>query len=659
MLAIDFNSIPISALALLLALIAYSSINPDFTWPTDQLTTQYCTYDTQSVFSYNIKLPWTAKCTDTICTQVKNNKTISFDYIIVGAGTSGALLAYRLVNAQPGRTVLLIEAGGDPLAQSVPPRLFPNTLNNSATFNFTAAFNPNASQAYEKGSNANSGKALGGSTTTSTMTSVCGNDKDFAEWADLVKDSSWNYANFKQYLKKHENMLDNSLTSGKCANYHSTSGPIGVSDVGETVDWFSPTLKNAFQEKNYSALNDINCGGPYTGYANVRMYINKGQRETTAHACLTKLTEKSNFILLKNTFVKSVIASNILGVVTVKGVNVHTTQSGCENFQIFANREVILTTGAQNTPKILLQSGIGRSKDLCPNVSQILSLSVGYNHMDHVSTIHFFSVPESNNSEIVQTINFTAKAFSEGVNYLLTQNGYFSYFSGWNLQAFVNVTQKSSSYPDIVYNFARFDQCIGDFNLTLNNYGFKQEFIKQIYDASRTNSILMVSNILQKPQSSGTVKLGSCSDPLANPTINANFLSNSNDTDTLLKGMNELYALMNTTTMVNYGVKDLMINITECNAFKRYSDAYNRCYMKYFSNGERNVCGTAKMGNSNDNDAVVDKNLKVYGVTKTPFTANLRIVDASIFPKITMGDISCVVFGVTEKAADLIIADNP
>jgi hypothetical protein len=97
------------------------------------------------------------------------------------------------------------------------------------------------------------------------MTSICGNDKNFNEWSRLVNDSSWNYTNFRQYLRKHENMTDSTLTTGNCSGYHSTSGPIAVSNVGETVDWFSPTVKAAFQERNYSALNDINCGGPYTG----------------------------------------------------------------------------------------------------------------------------------------------------------------------------------------------------------------------------------------------------------------------------------------------------------------------------------------------------------------------------------------------------------
>lgn len=392
------------------------------------------------------------------------------------------------------------------------------------------------------------------------------------------------------------------------------------------------------------------------------MYIRNGQRETTARACLSKLTNHTNFYLMKNTVVTSVItAKDLFGIVTVTGVNVITNNSNCGSFQIKAKREVILSAGVHNTPKILLQSGIGRSSDLCSNVSQKISANVGYNYLDHVVSIHFFKVNESASmSGFLQSLNLTANLVLEAAKYYFTNTGYWSYLAGVNYHGLINTTNQSSPYPDIIFSFSRFDEALPDLNLMLNNhYGYKPDIASQISDWNQNSSILMVFVSLVKPLSRGTVKLRSCSDPNAAPIINANFMSNSTDTDTLLRGMKELQALMNTTTMRNFGVEDLKINITECNIYTRYSDSFNRCYLKYMTSGQWSTCGTCKMGKSSDSDAVVDKNLKVFGVTRIPlFTANLRVVDASVVPVLVMGDNQCEAFAIAEKAADMILADN-
>lgn len=101
----------------------------------------------------------------------------------------------------------------------------------------------------------------------SAMVQICGNDQDYNNWATVVDDSSWNYANMLQYIKKHQNMSDSALMSSSCGNFHGNSGPIGLSN-NTAEDWFTPTLKKAFTERNYPSLTDINCGGPYTGKKN-------------------------------------------------------------------------------------------------------------------------------------------------------------------------------------------------------------------------------------------------------------------------------------------------------------------------------------------------------------------------------------------------------
>jgi hypothetical protein len=97
------------------------------------------------------------------------------------------------------------------------------------------------------------------------MMYVCGTDDNYNKWATAAGDSSWNYANILQYIKKHQNMRDLSLTTGACASYHGTTGPLDVTNYGLAVDDLMPLLQNAVTQANYSILNDINCGPPYNG----------------------------------------------------------------------------------------------------------------------------------------------------------------------------------------------------------------------------------------------------------------------------------------------------------------------------------------------------------------------------------------------------------
>lgn len=97
------------------------------------------------------------------------------------------------------------------------------------------------------------------------MLYVCGTDADYNQWSSMTGDASWNYTNILQYIKKHQNMLDTSLTTGQCANFHGTSGPLNISNVGMNADLLVPLLQSAANEMNYSQLPDINCGPPYNG----------------------------------------------------------------------------------------------------------------------------------------------------------------------------------------------------------------------------------------------------------------------------------------------------------------------------------------------------------------------------------------------------------
>ncbi|KAG5674063.1 hypothetical protein PVAND_004051 [Polypedilum vanderplanki] len=168
-------------------------------WPSDYLTRCFPKY--YYFFGINTGIILGYDCSQNACQQSINRTLPAFDYIIVGSGAAGSVLAYRLAQANTARKVLLIEAGGIPIIESVPPRLFPFNLNNSATYNYNVQNSSNYGQAFKNGVNANCGKSIGGSTEINAMIYVCGTDDNYNQWANAAGDPSWNYTNMLHMSK--------------------------------------------------------------------------------------------------------------------------------------------------------------------------------------------------------------------------------------------------------------------------------------------------------------------------------------------------------------------------------------------------------------------------------------------------------------------------
>jgi choline dehydrogenase len=283
-----------------------------------------------------------------------------FDYIIVGSGVAGSVLAHRLAFADHSRKVLLIEAGDVPLINSFAPRFFPFNLNNSASFKFFAEKSEKFSLAMENSTNINVGKCLGGSSQLNAMLYVCGSDKVYDNWAKMVDDESWNYKNMLQFIIKHQNNQDKNLTEGKCGKFHGKEGPLNVTTIEMNSDPLIEILQNSAKELNFKELKDINCGPDegYTGFVNMQMTIQDGTRVSSARSFLTPLRNLNNFYLMRNGFVdKILMRKDSKGRALVEGLSVMTNEKKCRNIKVRASREIILSAGALNTPKILLNSG--------------------------------------------------------------------------------------------------------------------------------------------------------------------------------------------------------------------------------------------------------------------------------------------------------------
>ncbi|KAL7038803.1 hypothetical protein ACKWTF_009698 [Chironomus riparius] len=621
--------------------------SPEYNWPTDYLTrVNSCT------ISFSFFTGFTTVC-DNACDLSKANKLPVFDYIIVGSGAAGSLLAYRLTMANPTRKVLLIEAGSDPIIESVPPPLFAFNLNNSAAYTFNAEESPNYGNAYKKGVGCNCGRSVGGSTEINAMMFVCGCDEDYNSWATAAGDSSWNYANVLPYMKKSHSVQDptGSLLAGNCAAYQGSSGPLIVTNSDSNSDYITPVMKSATMELNYPQRSSSNCGPPFTGFSNIPMTIYNGQRESAARAFLVPLRTKSNFYFMRNSTVTKVItAQDSTGAWVATGVNVITNFTKCPNIVLKAAREVILSAGSYNSPLILQRSGIGKAADLSTcGTPQVSDVPVGKNLMDHIYLTSFWTIPGFTPN------NFTASAFftAEAAKYVNNFSGYFSRLQGINYGGFINTLNSAANCPDVQIVLARYEQNNVDIDLMMNDkWGYKKEYADQIINAAKDYALIQVLAVVLKPQSRGTVNLRSCTDPFAKPIINGNYFNVTDDLDTLVRGMQAVCNIFNTNAAINAGINPLIFNVTECNSYSFCSDDYIRCNAKYFTLNLWHPSGTCKMGTT-ATDSVVDKRLKVFGVKR------LRVVDASVMPVITAGNTQCPTYTIAEKGADMILADNP
>ncbi|KAG5680480.1 hypothetical protein PVAND_009988 [Polypedilum vanderplanki] len=392
----DFTSFSSLRGILLVGLYASAILEPDYVYQPNYLNgSAYCSLQITYTYFFFIPIPnfqWV--CTNA-CALGPLGKMPIFDYIVVGSGPAGSAIAYRLAQANSARTVLLIEAGDEPEIEAIAPHLFPFNLNASTTNNHYAEPMANYSLAFKNGTNCNWGRAIGGSTQINAMMYVCGTDDNYNKWAIAANDSSWNYTNILQYIKKHQNVQDLNLNTGACANYHSTSGPIVVTNTGYTNDDFFPIYRTAVTQANYSILNDINCGPPYNGFVNLGMTIKAGERMTSGRGFLVSpIKTYSNFFFLRNGTVSKVLATKdaTTGTILVTGVNVVTNISTCTNIVIKASREIILSAGSYGSPQILQRSGIGKAADLATcGINQLKELPVGSNLNDLNELVLVFS----------------------------------------------------------------------------------------------------------------------------------------------------------------------------------------------------------------------------------------------------------------------------
>ncbi|CAH0695645.1 unnamed protein product [Spodoptera exigua] len=536
-----------------------------------------------------------------------------FDYIIVGAGSAGSVIANRLTEIDNAK-VLLIEAGGDPPVESVIPGLLPFMKNTEVDWNYETE-NDGYSQQYHKnyGVELTRGKMLGGSSSINFLAYTRGNFHDFNNWAEITGDESWSWANVLPYFKKSERLVDSVMLHSSASSFHGTEGYLGTTRKynEEVLRYFE-----AFEEVGNRIVLDTNGNTPL-GITECMFNVANGVRQSTAQSFLHPIKDRPNLFVLKNTLVSKILFDenkNAIGVEAILENN--------EVVQFKANKEVIISGGAINTPQLLMLSGIGPREHLeSHDIPVISDLPVGQSLQDHVMVMMAHKMGNSPPPKPVDPL-YIQSPLMMGYTSLNRSKNYPDYQS-------INFIMNE---PTPMLQFCSF------------YYSYIDEICQALYDGSIGKEVLFSLVILLYPESRGKILLRSA-DPKEKPIIYTGYYSDPVDLKRHASYVEDFAKIQHTEFFESVNAERVVPEVCGCE--NKYStEEYWQCYALCMMVSGYHYSGSAAMG------VVVDSRLNVFGVQK------LRVADASVMPKITGANTNAATIMIGERAADIIKEDH-
>ncbi|KAJ8922414.1 hypothetical protein NQ315_004360, partial [Exocentrus adspersus] len=517
-----------------------------------------------------------------------------FDFVIVGGGSAGTLLANRLSQIKSWK-ILLLEAGGEEDAFSDIPGAGPALYLSVMNWGYLSLPQKKACFAMDKNEcNVSRGKVIGGSSTINAKMYVRGNKADYDAWSEMGN-QGWSYKEVLPYFKKTENCKIYNPDPG----YRGRGGLLTVNYTEPTI--FSTVFIKAKEELGYKPV-DYN-GKDQIGVSQLQFTI-KGNRSATGGRAFIDPIRHSRKNL--NVTLKAFVTKLVIDIET-------NTVLGVE----FINNQKKIPAGAINTPQILMLSGIGPKEELDRiGVDTLVDLPVGKHLEDHAT---FFGLNIRTNQTL---FNESIEALVE--NYLENRRPLTAAFNTDSV-SFVNV-YGNSSVPNI--------QQI----LKVPPPFFPESWRVLNYK----KRILLV---LLHPKSRGSVTLRS-KNPVDFPDIDYNYYDQEEDIETMLSAIKETLKLLKTKAFRAVNA-NFVPTLKVCAEQTPESEGYWRCLIKYWTTTLYHPVGTTRMGSSKE-DSVVSSKLIVHDVKR------LRVVDAGVMPKIPSGNTNAPTYMIAEKAADLI-----